>query len=1419
VVKIATPLGNMVVHLGLDNSGFAQKLTESSNSLKSFQRSIATYDRQLRTSDAHIKYAKNGAEAFRAYGDKINTLKGAIQQQSLYQNKLAQDFERSKTATGELTDQSYRLAKSYQEGQAKLVAYRGELANAIKEQYSQHSVIARAGQGLTNISQGLGRISSATRGMSAALTIGFGAAVKSAAEFENGMMTIQALIADDVPATKLTGVMTQLSDSVKKYATEYGLSTDVVIEGMTEMIRRGYDANQTMAAMPHVLEASKASGEHFGTVMHATTAILEQFNLKAEDTQRVTDSLTFVANKTAADFSSIGVAMEYVGPMAATAGISLEETAAAVGLLSQRGIEGEKAGTNLRNVLTALVKPTKSQKAAFDELGISVEEFRAGNLTLADVLDLARKNTEGLTGAQKAALFSQAVGKTGQAGFNALIAQGGDALRNLTKETENAHGATKRMAETMMQSSQNQLAKAKAEFEVLGIEIGSKLLPIINDFLKEGIKVIDWFKELSPETQTMIVKFGLAAAAVSPFTGVLSLLTGALGKTLTGVASLTGGIKATIETFKATKDITSITSSIASVGSSASTAAESVGGLASKGSLLTALFNPTSAVIAGVALLAGGLAYLSYQQDKAREATEEFGVAVSDTERRELRQFKNTVDESKNAINDFVNQADGVEKVSKAFKDMYDSIVKSAAEDDAKVSKLAKKWGLSEEQIENARKHNQAVVDNTSAMMNQVNEIYQRHNGDVSKFSAEEKEIVLNAQNEMIKAKLDVMHISKKKQAEILTALNGEIYQLNETQLKQSKASLEEAMKAENKYYQKSKEELKFLLEEKALTQEEYNTKLATLESEHSSTMERIGKKYYEVMQALDGKLKARTGQSWNYWEEAKKTLEEYGLSYEEIGKKASEASSKVGNSHSMLAKYTKDMSQSMREANDAWSLLVGNIDKNGTFTVKSNVKEVIGEATKSAEGWEKFKFIAKNANITTNARATIAEALVESGKWNEMTPEEKKLIVDGNSGLQAIFDSESHLKTWNSMPAEVKQLLMDNKEVMSKASLAKAALDNWNLLTPQQKELVAKDTEVRNAVNRSTQTLTEWDATNPFPKDLKVNPENGILNTQLTIDKLAQWNGTPADVKQIKVDPSSAVEGSAIGVGALGAYNSFGVPTKPITADASNATSQGQLAINKQSEWNALGSPTKPITADSSNALNAGQSAINKQSEWNALGSPTKPITADASSAIDAAGRADYGIRSIPTFWHTTITATEVVNRVVNSVGRLFGYERGTNYHKGGMAVVNDESGPLYRELVTLPSGEAFIPEGRNVMLSLPRGSKVLRASMTKKLFPHYKDGIGYEKFSENSPFFQKINSVRTTTVTTNNNQPSDSESFEKIMAKFSDMQAQMMSKVIELLERKGEPKLIINGREFGQLVEDITHTQQSQSRLNYYY
>lgn len=135
--------------------------------------------------------------------------------------------------------------------------------------------------------------------------------------------------------------------------------------------------------MPSILDAAKASGDDFNTVMKNSTSILEQYGLKVEstegtlkNTQRVTDSLTYVANATSAGFSDMGTAMEYVGPVAHGLNISLEQTASAIGLMSNNGIEGEKAGTALRGMLTRLLKPSKQNVEGFDALGISFRAFQ-----------------------------------------------------------------------------------------------------------------------------------------------------------------------------------------------------------------------------------------------------------------------------------------------------------------------------------------------------------------------------------------------------------------------------------------------------------------------------------------------------------------------------------------------------------------------------------------------------------------------------------------------------------------------------------------------------------------------------------------------------------------------------------------------------------------------------------------------------------------------------------------------------------------------------------------------------------------------------------------------------------------------------------------------------------------------------------
>lgn len=1309
-----TPLGQMYIELGLDVSKFSPTLNGAKNSVKYFQNNV-------RSLDSTLKGNEKNASLLQA---KYKTLGQAIDSQRKVLDEMKKSFDKLDPGTANFD----KAAADIQRENAKLAAMENQLRGvekALKDVGRENSwagKMDKLGDTFKRGGEKLRAMGDAMKPVSTVLTAGFALSTKKAIDFESQMNTTKSLLADTIPtADELNNTTQKLGESSKGWAKQYGISTSSINEGMQEIIKKGFDANQTIAAMPAILDATKASGDDFNVVMNASTNILRQFGLEAKDTNRVTDSLTYVANKTSAGFSDMGLAMEYIGPVAHSLGMSIEETSAAIGLLSDNGIAGEKAGTALRGALSKLLKPSKSNAAAMKELGFTVEEFQSGALKLPDIIDRIKESTKGWTDAEKSSAIARAFGVEAQTGMNALINQGGDALRNLTKETENARGYTKKLADELSKSSKNGVERFKSSLEVLQINIGQKLLPLLTPLLEKANEFIEWLDKAPESTQKLVLGFGGFLALGYPLLNIL-------GNASTGLGYL----------FKGGSKVADLFSKGLGLGKAGKEAAElgtQVAGITGKTGLLktalAGLTSPVSLLVGGTVLLAGGLAYLANEKDKARIKAEEFGSTLDDVQRGELRNFQKTVDETSTAVANFGTHAGDAEKVSGAFKKLYDEIVSGAEKANQRIQELATKWGLSEEDVARAKEKNAQVVSNTEAMMNQINEIYQRHNGDASKFSQEEKEIILNNQNEMIKAKLKLMSLSEEQQTAALQALNGKISSLNETQLKHTRDVLKQAMDAEKKLYENSKSEWKELLDGKAIDQETYNKKMQEIEANHTQTMEALGSKYYQVMQNLDAKVKARTGQSWNYWEEAKKVLEEYGLSYEEIGKKAAEASQKIGDSHSILANYTSEMSKEVKEANDAWSLLVGNIDKNGNFQVKSNVKEVIGEASKSAEGWEQLQFIAKTADINSNARATIAEALVESGKWKDMTLEEKQVIVKNQAGLQAIFDSETHLKIWNSMPAEVKELLMKNTDIMNKAEEASKALSNYEALKPKQKELLANDESVRKAVARSTDTLMTWNATTPFTKDLKADPTNVLNNGQLSIDKITAWNFASAETKSLDaVDNTSAAVGSAI--------LSVNSPKQeaPINLFATDQTggvrSETSSAINAIKQYNPVDILAKNSTSGTVSEVKSGVNGIQD-----------KTVTINAR---DNASGVLSGIRS----WINSVTGNFFTNIFASK------HAHGTNYHPGGLAIVNDQRNSNYKELVTLPDGRSFIPEGRNVLLPLPRGSKVLRADKTRRLMhemgvPKYASGIGIPsdaKFLREMEQAQRNITIQTTSV-----------------------------------------------------------------------
>ena len=1409
-----TPLGQMYIELGLDVSKFNPTLNGAKNAVKYFQSNVKALDSSL----------KNNGKNTDLLQAKYKTLGQAIEAQRKVLDQMKKSFDTLEPGTAKFD----KAAAEIERENAKLAAMEGQLRNvqqaliAVGKENSFANRINKFGDGLIKSGDKIKTFGDSVSSLGGKLTTGLtlplvasvGMVTKAAVDYESAFAGVKKTVDETATVS-----YKNLSDGIRQMAKELPASA-VEIANVAEVAGQlGIKAEDILTfsrTMIDMGESTNLSAEEAATAIAKIANIL---GLTSDEYGRFGASVVDLGNNFATTERDIVEMTNRLAAGGKLAGLTAPDILGLATAMSSVGIEAEAGGTAMTQTLTAIGNAVSlTGKGAADDLnliaktaGMTSEEFQQAWKEKPVVA--LQSFIKGLKDAQEKGVNMNAIlaqlGMTGIRQSNMLksLALASDKMGDAVDRSNKAwkeNTALTNEANKRYETTESQLKMFKNQVTDLAIEFGGPLLKALRDGLKAGKPWIDMlaemakhFSSMSEEEQRNVLKWAALTAGAGPALtlfgkgiGIVGGLTKGIGWLTKGTGKAVGGMNLmhkTLQAFRTTGNLSSAfklaSGGAVALGNATASASTSTGLLTTA---MSALSNPLGLTVAGLAIATAAAVHFGNEKDKARIKTEEFGSQLSDTARGELRSFQKTVDETSTAVANFGTRAGDAEKVSGAFKKLYEEIAAAADKTNKRMEELGAKWGLSEEDIAKAKEKNAQVVSNTESMMNQINEIYQRHNGDARKFSHEEKEIILNNQNEMIKAKLKLMSLSEEQQTATLQALNGKISSLNETQLKHTRNVLKQAMDEEKKLYENSKSEWKELLDGKAIDQETYNKKMQEIEANHTQTMEALGSKYYQVMQNLDAKVKARTGQSWNYWEEAKKVLEEYGLSYEEIGKKAAEASQKIGDSHSILANYTSEMSKEVKEANDAWSLLVGNIDKNGNFQVKSNVKEVIGEASKSAEGWEQLQFIAKTADINSNARATIAEALVESGKWKDMTLEEKQVIVKNQAGLQAIFDSETHLKIWNSMPAEVKELLMKNTDIMNKAEEASKALSNYEALKPKQKELLANDESVRKAVARSTDTLTTWNATTPFTKDLKADPTNVLNNGQLSIDKITAWNFASAETKSLDaVDNTSAAVGSAI--------FSVNSPRQeaPINLFAADQTggvrNETSGAINAIKQYDPVNILAKNGTNDTVSEVKSGVNGIQD-----------KTVTINAR---DNASGVLSGIKS----WIDSVTGNFFTNIFASK------HAHGTNYHPGGLAIVNDQRNSNYKEMVTLPNGRTFIPQGRDVLLPLPRGSKVLRADKTRRLMremgvPKYASGIGIPsdaKFLREMEQAQRNITIQTTSV--QNGQDTD-----KIVSEMAILRASLEKLLTAILNKDTNAYL-----DSSKVTDIITRKQNENERL----
>ncbi len=375
-----------------------------------------------------------------------------------------------------------------------------------------------------------------TKYLGAALALGvtapilaFGkASTKTFSDFDDAMRQVQAV-------TSATGPQFQaLTDLAREMGETTSFKASEAAEAMNYLGMAGFDANEIVSALPSTLALARAGVLDLGSAADIMSNVMTIFSLRTEDAAHVADVLAKVAHTTNTNVSQLGEAMSYAGPVAATFGMSMEQTAAAMGMLGNAGIQASMAGTTLRGILQELVAPTKASMDVFSKYGLALSDLDPKLHSLDQIFRTLKES--GMSDADMFQIFGQRAGP----GLLALLNQGIDKLGDYSISLDNLGGYAQQAAETMDAGFGGSMRRMNSAFESLSISIGGRLAVMLEPLVNFATKAAAAFADMNPHLQDMIIIFGLVAAAIGPVILALAALPTIVAGVSGGLALLSG---------------------------------------------------------------------------------------------------------------------------------------------------------------------------------------------------------------------------------------------------------------------------------------------------------------------------------------------------------------------------------------------------------------------------------------------------------------------------------------------------------------------------------------------------------------------------------------------------------------------------------------------------------------------------------------------------------------------------------------------------------------------------------------------------------------------------------------------------------------------------------------------------------------
>lgn len=978
--------------------------------------------------------------------------------------------------------------------------------------------------------------------------------------------------------------------------------------------------------------------------------------------------------------------------------------------------------------------------------------------------------------------------------FKGAIEKGNGAWKQNTALTNEAN--------KRYETTESKLKMLKNEVIDTAIDLGGPFVDALRDGLNVSKPLIKnlgnmakAFSAMSDDQQRNIIKWVGLAAAAGPALKLLGTGTSVIGKVTSTTGRLTKSLVDLAAKAAEKKAMDAFASSVTTAGAAAAktagaggigglvpmmgktaSAASTAAGASGIGAMTTSLglLGPALLGIVGVggALAVGYGAWKTFGEEawNSSQRVKEWGSDVGSQVDSTLDTVKEKTNETSGQFGLMVQGFDqDTGPMVKNFETIGATIESSLTKKVEGLDNLLKNLpgtvtDSMKEIIENEKEMNQSALEKIQENNDRIKEIREKASKEHRDISVAEAQMISDLSKNTAEQYVNTLDVSAEQRKAILNSMTGDVSQASKEQAETWLKSLGEQRNAsQNHTAQMRKEQEKWLKDWGYNLDGEFAQKyLAEWDKINGATTDgfdsqiaAIVEKYPELADKIHlatGEVIAASANTSQYLiEDNQKLLDNAGY----MADKLAENAKKNADTLKWVAKEGTDGAKE-------WNSLEL-LDKEGN--VKTNAPEIIKEASKNITTWNNLKMVLHDANIDSNAKKMIGEAAIandlwrgmawedkeavlqdefsinvykaleSSGKWDELDFEQKKAVLYSNTP-EVMAETLFNLGLWNDYQPEIKNLNAKNYDFLQTLSKSEEKLKIWNETPVDIKELFAKNTDFLNKIFSSEEKLNLWNSIPDSEKKLLADNMDFLTKISTSKETLNQWNQLPTDQKNILANNEDLLNKIFASEESFNAWKAIPDPVKRMLGDNVDILTKVKDGTISIEDYNKNVLPLlKKLFGDNSSltgAVGDASAAIDNYNKSVFLNDKTAVGHDEASQAAKDA------------FEAFNIFQTKIPDKITKTVSADFigpmPNAKGTNFHPGGAAMVNDQKGPTYEELITLPSGEAFIPKGRNVVLDLPRGSKVLNATKTKRLVPKYADGIGNITTISTAPNFDAL-------------------------------------------------------------------------------